>query len=764
MLRLLNLALSRGTRVLYRHATLTAAPGERIGLVGPNGCGKSTLFAAMLGDLSPEDGDIETPPRDRIAHVAQSFVADNVPAVDFVLGGHAPLIAARAALAEAEKAGDDMRLAQAHANLAELNEGAIVAQARTILAGLGFSQTDVDRPVYDFSGGWRNRIALARALMCPADLLLLDEPTNHLDIDSLIWLENWLRRVEATVVIISHDREFLDRAVTTIWSVEDDTVCRYAGNYSAFESQRIEKLRLQDAAAKAYEREASHLSSFIERFRAKATKARQAQSRIKMLEKLKAVEPVRAKREWRFEFPKPVRLPEHLVDTENLRLGYDERVVIDRVTLSIRSGERIGILGVNGAGKSTLVKGIVGDLAPMAGELRRGQGLEIGYFAQHQLDQLRPDESPLEHMRRMAPDVREQDLRDYLGIYRFSGDFASAPVGPMSGGEKARLALALLAWRKPNLLALDEPTNHLDMESIAWLETYLLNYSGAVFIVSHDRYFLDRVVTKVVEIENAQIRTYMGNYSDYSEKKAQIRDAQYKAYLNQQQEIRHQKAVIAKLRSFNREKSIRRAESREKMLDKIQVLDKPVMEQERMRIQLEPRTISGNDVLAVEGLTKSFPGQKLFSELSFEIKRGERVALIGSNGTGKTTILKIINGLVSADAGKITLGSKVQIGYYDQEHHVLHSEKSIFQEISDTYPTLTETQIRNMLAAFLFTGDDVFKSISSLSGGEIPGKINVARGQLFDLGRADKPSGHRLQRNFRGSFEQLHRHRFLCVP
>ena len=517
MLRLLNLALSRGTRVLYRHATLTAAPGERIGLVGPNGCGKSTLFAAMLGDLSPEDGDIETPPRDRIAHVAQSFVADNVPAVDFVLGGHAPLIAARAALAEAEKAGDDMRLAQAHANLAELNEGAIVAQARTILAGLGFSQTDVDRPVYDFSGGWRNRIALARALMCPADLLLLDEPTNHLDIDSLIWLENWLRRVEATVVIISHDREFLDRAVTTIWSVEDDTVCRYAGNYSAFESQRIEKLRLQDAAAKAYEREASHLSSFIERFRAKATKARQAQSRIKMLEKLKAVEPVRAKREWRFEFPKPVRLPEHLVDTENLRLGYDERVVIDRVTLSIRSGERIGILGVNGAGKSTLVKGIVGDLAPMAGELRRGQGLEIGYFAQHQLDQLRPDESPLEHMRRMAPDVREQDLRDYLGIYRFSGDFASAPVGPMSGGEKARLALALLAWRKPNLLVLDEPTNHLDMETREALTMALSTYEGAVLIVSHDRHLLRATTERLILVHDGAVQPYDGDLDDYAQ-------------------------------------------------------------------------------------------------------------------------------------------------------------------------------------------------------------------------------------------------------
>lgn len=517
MLRLLNLALSRGTRVLYRHATLTAAPGERIGLVGPNGCGKSTLFAAMLGDLSPEDGDIETPPRDRIAHVAQSFVADNVPAVDFVLGGHAPLIAARAALAEAEKAGDDMRLAQAHANLAELNEGAIVAQARTILAGLGFSQTDVDRPVYDFSGGWRNRIALARALMCPADLLLLDEPTNHLDIDSLIWLENWLRRVEATVVIISHDREFLDRAVTTIWSVEDDTVCRYAGNYSAFESQRIEKLRLQDAAAKAYEREASHLSSFIERFRAKATKARQAQSRIKMLEKLKAVEPVRAKREWRFEFPKPVRLPEHLVDTENLRLGYDERVVIDRVTLSIRSGERIGILGVNGAGKSTLVKGIVGDLAPMAGELRRGQGLEIGYFAQHQLDQLRPDESPLEHMRRMAPDVREQNLRDYLGIYRFSGDFASAPVGPMSGGEKARLALALLAWRKPNLLVLDEPTNHLDMETREALTMALSTYEGAVLIVSHDRHLLRATTERLILVHDGAVQPYDGDLDDYAQ-------------------------------------------------------------------------------------------------------------------------------------------------------------------------------------------------------------------------------------------------------
>lgn len=517
MLRLLNLALSRGTRVLYRQATLIASPGERIGLVGPNGCGKSTLFAAILGDLSPEDGDVETPPAERIAHVAQSFTGDNVPAVDYVLAGHAPLMAARAALKAAETSGDDMKLAQAHANLAELNEGAIVAQARTIMAGLGFSQTDVERPVYDFSGGWRNRIALARALMCPADLLLLDEPTNHLDIDSLIWLENWLRRVEATVVIISHDREFLDRSVTTIWSVEDNTICRYAGNYSSFEDQRIEKLRLQDAAARAYEREASHLSSFIERFRAKATKARQAQSRIKMLEKLKAVEPVRAKREWRFEFPKPVRLPEHLVDTEDLRLGYGERTIIRHATLCIRSGERYGILGVNGAGKSTLVKGIVGDLVPMGGELRRGQGLEIGYFAQHQLDQLRPDETPLEHMRRLAPDVREQELRDYLGIYRFSGDFASAPVGPMSGGEKARLALALLAWKKPNLLVLDEPTNHLDMETREALTIALSTYEGAVLIVSHDRHLLRATTEQLILVHDGEVQPYDGDLDDYAQ-------------------------------------------------------------------------------------------------------------------------------------------------------------------------------------------------------------------------------------------------------
>lgn len=516
MLRLLNLALMRGTRLLYAHANLIASPGERIGLVGPNGCGKSTLFAAILGDLAPEDGELETPPHERIAHVAQSFTVEDISCIDCVLSGHAPLMNAKAALKRAEASGDEMALAAAHSELAEVNEGAVVAQAKAILAGLGFAEADSCRKVHDFSGGWRNRIQLARALMRPADLLLLDEPTNHLDIDSLIWLENWLRRVEATVIIISHDREFLDRAVNTIWSVEDGTICRYAGNYSQFELARIEKLRAQESARRAYETQAAHLTSFIERFRAKATKARQAQSRIKMLEKLQAVEPVRAKREWRFNFLKPLRLPEHLVDGENLKIGYGDKVVLSGVSFSIRSGERIGILGVNGAGKSTLVKAIVGELTPMSGELRRGQRLEIGYFAQHQLDQLRMDETPLEHLRHLAPDAREQELRDFLGTYRFSGDFAEAKVAPMSGGEKARLALALIAWKKPNLLVLDEPTNHLDMETREALTMALSTYEGAVLLVSHDRHLLRAVTDELWLVHEGRKEVFEGDLDDYA--------------------------------------------------------------------------------------------------------------------------------------------------------------------------------------------------------------------------------------------------------
>ncbi|GAB4476733.1 MAG: ATP-binding cassette domain-containing protein [Burkholderiaceae bacterium] len=520
MLRLTGFALARGVRVLYRDVSLLAAPGERIGLVGANGSGKSSLFAAILGELAPEAGSLEAPAAQRIAHVAQDIEATDESAIDYVLAGHAPLAAARAELQAALAGGDDLALAHAHAALAELNEGAIVARAKAVLHGLGFAERDARRRVAEFSGGWRNRLALARALLRPAELLLLDEPTNHLDLDSVIWLEAWLKRQDATVLLISHDREFLDRCTTATWHVADGTIRRYAGNYSAFEAAWIEQQRQQEAAAKAYARTAAHLQSFVDRFRAKATKARQAQSRIKMLERLQAVEPVRARRQWRFAFLEPLKLPQRLIDGEALRLAYPaadgERTILDDVSYIVRAGDRIGVLGVNGAGKSTLVKAIAGELAPAAGELRRAAGVAIGYFAQHQLDRLRADESPLQHLRRLAPEAREQELRNFLGTFRFSGEMATAPVGPMSGGEKARCALALLAWSRPNLLVLDEPTNHLDMETREALTVALSSFEGALLLVSHDRHLLRATVDQLWLVHDGRLASFDGDLDDYA--------------------------------------------------------------------------------------------------------------------------------------------------------------------------------------------------------------------------------------------------------
>ena len=513
MLRLQHLSIVRGTRTLYDNVNLVASDGERIALVGENGSGKSSLFAAILGELSPESGTIDVP--ELVSEVAQSVEETDRKALQYVLEGHAPLVAAQAEQFAAHESGDDMRIAAAAAHLAEINEGAVKAQALTIMNGLGFLPGDENRTVREFSGGWRNRLALARCLINPAQLLLLDEPTNHLDIDRLIWLEAWLKRLTCTVIIISHDREFLDRAVQTTWAVEDGTITRYGGNYSFYEMQRVQNLRLQEANRKAYERTAAHLKSYIERFRYKATKARQAQSRIKMLERLEVVEPVRSATSWRFAFEQPERMPTQLT-LEDVAAGYGDNRVLNGVNLCIRSGERIGVLGVNGAGKSTLIKTLVGKLEPLHGTVRDGQGLQIGYFAQHQLEALDPDETPLDVMKRKAPLVREQQLRDHLGKFRFSGDKVDTLIGVLSGGEKARLALALIVWDKPNLIVLDEPTNHLDMATREALTVALSSFEGTLLLVSHDRHLLRSVCDKLILVHDGAVTEYDGDLDDYA--------------------------------------------------------------------------------------------------------------------------------------------------------------------------------------------------------------------------------------------------------
>ena len=516
MLRLNGLALARGARVLYRDASVLAPPGERIGLVGANGSGKSSLLSAILGELAPEAGSIDAPRPERIAHVAQDIEADESSALAYVLEGHAPLARARAAVVQAEAGTDDLAIAHAHAQLAEIDPGAVIAQAATVMRGLGFAAADADRPTTSFSGGWRNRLALARALLRPADLLLLDEPTNHLDLDSVVWLESWLRRQQATVLLISHDREFLDRCVDTIWHVDASTIRRYAGNYSDFESALLERNRQQDAQARTYQRTAAHLQSYVDRFRAQATKARQAQSRLKMLQRLVEVEPSRAQHEWRFSFLEPRKLPDRLIDGAGLSLGYGPTEVLRNVRVTVDAGDRIGVLGINGAGKSTLVKAITGHLEPRDGELRLATGAVIGYFAQHQLDQLEADESPLVQLRRIAPQAREQELRDHLGMYKFNGELATAPVGRMSGGEKARCALALIAWQRPNLLVLDEPTNHLDMETREALTMALSSFEGALLLVSHDRHLLRAATDTLWLVHDGEVSPYEGDLDQYA--------------------------------------------------------------------------------------------------------------------------------------------------------------------------------------------------------------------------------------------------------
>ncbi len=512
-------ALARGTKSLFDNVSLTLNKGERIGLVGPNGSGKSTLFATLLGHIAPDVGENSIPSSWQIAHVAQDTPATDKSALDYTLDGDVALRKIEAQIAAAASAGDGLAEATAHTAFAEADGYSAPARAQALLLGLGFTLEQTNQPVKHFSGGWRMRLNLAQALMCRSDLLLLDEPTNHLDLDAIIWLEDWLRRYEGTLIIISHDREFLDAVCNVTLHIEAQQLKRYSGNYSQFETLRAQQLALQQNTYLKQQDRIAHLQSFIDRFKAKATKAKQAQSRIKALEKMERIAQVREESPFTFQFRSASSAPNPLLTFEKVSCGYmadkREAVIVNGVTLSLRKGERIGLLGANGQGKSTLIKTLAGVLPPLTGNICRGSGLQIGYFAQHQVETLHVNDSALQHLARLSPGVREQELRNFLGSFNFCGDMATTPIAPFSGGEKSRLALALILWQRPNLLLLDEPTNHLDLETREALTLALAQFDGTLILVSHDRYLLSATTDQFMLVANGRLQPFDGDLKDY---------------------------------------------------------------------------------------------------------------------------------------------------------------------------------------------------------------------------------------------------------
>lgn len=516
MLQLTDLALRRGPRALLEHVDITVHRGQRVGLTGANGSGKSSLFALIRGEIEADAGSCSLPPGLRIGHVAQETAASAEAVLAYVIAGDDRLNALKAALEQAQARGDGEAEARLHGELDSAGAYTAEARAARILAGLGFSPEAIARPVAEFSGGWRVRIALARALMCPSDLLLLDEPTNHLDLDAVVWLGGWLRSYQGTLLLISHDRDFLDEVVTHIAHIENRTLTLYTGDYSSFERRRAEMAAAREATRRRQQAEVARIQSFVDRFKAKATKARQAQSRIKMLEKMELIAPAHVETGYDFEFHTRGRLPDPLLTLDDCAAGYGDTPVLKGLRVQIRPGDRIGLLGANGAGKSTLVKLLAGEIAPLDGKRLPAPGLVIGYFAQHQIEQLDLDASPLTHLARIAPNVREQALRDHLGGFGFAGDRASDPVAPFSGGEKARLVLALLAWQRPQLLLLDEPTNHLDLEMRYALERALQDFDGALLIVSHDRHLIRSSADDLWLVADGGAREFDGDLADYA--------------------------------------------------------------------------------------------------------------------------------------------------------------------------------------------------------------------------------------------------------
>lgn len=515
MIQLQHLALRRGNKTLFQDATLSIAPGSHVGIIGSNGSGKSSLFALLRGELSSDAGEAIVPTHWVIASVAQETPALNCSALDYTLDGDKELRLFQKQLKEAENQDDGLAIGHLHEELNRIDAWSAEARAGKLLTGLGFTAETMMHPVASFSGGWRMRLNLAQALMCRADLLLLDEPTNHLDLETVLWLEDWLKNYQGTLLLISHDRDFLDSVCQQIVEIAGQRIAVYAGNYSAYEKARAEHLAFHQAAYQKQQRQIAHMQSFIDRFRVKATKARQAQSRIKVLERLERIAPAHIDIPFDFHFDEPAALPNPLLSLDKISAGYGEHIVLKDVSLSVESGARIGLLGVNGAGKSTLVKLLCGELRPLAGTRHDAQNLNIGYFAQHQLESLRAEENPLWHLRRLAPQEKEQTLRGFLGEFNFHGDDALAAVGPMSGGEKARLALALIVWRKPNLLLLDEPTNHLDLDMRHALTLALQSFSGALLIVSHDRALLESSTDTFWLVADHKVQPFDGDLEDY---------------------------------------------------------------------------------------------------------------------------------------------------------------------------------------------------------------------------------------------------------
>ena len=537
MITLKNITLRRGARVLLDDASCVINPGERVGLVGRNGAGKSTLFALLNGTLHEDRGDFVIPAHWRMAQVAQDMPETEDSATRFVIEGDTRLVEAEAEVAAAEASGDGERMAYAYTHLNDVGAHDAQARAQALILGLGFKPDELDKPVNSFSGGWRMRLQLARALMCPSDLLLLDEPTNHLDLDALVWLEAWLKRYPGTLIVISHDREFLDAITNVTIHIDHGKLVRYGGNYSAFEDLRAEQLAIQQASFAKQQDKIAHLQSFINRFKAKASKAKQAQSRVKALERMEKIAPVLADAEFSFAFEEPGALPNPMLAMEDASFGYPPpadavagtppTIIVQHANRSVLAGQRIGILGANGQGKSTVVKTIAKDLAVQGGTVTEGRGLTIGYFAQQELDVLSADSSPIEHMIRLAKDAlangvtgrdtRQQSLRTYLGTFNFTGDQVMQAVGTMSGGEKARLVLAMIVWQRPNLLLLDEPTNHLDLATREALSVALNEFEGTVMLVSHDRALLRAVCDSFWLVADGRITDFDGDLDDYQQ-------------------------------------------------------------------------------------------------------------------------------------------------------------------------------------------------------------------------------------------------------